>query len=85
MHNFLRMKVTYFNDLSLQRKALILKGFGTYLQSVESEKYKILLFALNQHFIEAYYSLDSTRIECITVADYDDLDKYLPRISLWKL
>ncbi len=79
------MKVTCFDDLSLSRKALILNEFGAYIHSMESRDHKILLYALDQSFIEAYYSFYSNKIEVIRVADYVDLDKYLPHICLWKM
>lgn len=79
------MKVTCFDDLSLSKKALILKEFGVFIHSVESQNYKILLYALNHYFVEAYYSFDSNEIEEIRVADYVDLDKYLQQICLWKM
>ncbi|MDH4091151.1 MAG: hypothetical protein OEV74_15345 [Cyclobacteriaceae bacterium] len=79
------MKVTYFDELSLSKKALIMREFGVFIHSVESQNHKILLYALDHYFVEAYYNFDSNEIEEIRVADYVDLDKYLPQICLWQM
>jgi hypothetical protein len=79
------MRQVRFNELPITDKALLVAEFGSFLQSIEFYDYRVHLYALNSHFIEVYYNILTRQVEKISLADYTDLDKYMPRILLANL
>jgi hypothetical protein len=76
------MRQVRFNELPITDKALLVAEFGNFLQSIEFYDYRVHLYALNSHFIEVYYNILTRQVERISLADYNELDKYLSRIIL---
>lgn len=79
------MKQIRFNELPLTDKALLVTEFASFLQSIEFYDYRVHLYNLNNHFVEVYYNITTRQVERISLANYDELDKYLPRIILQNL
>lgn len=77
-----RMRQVRFNELPITDKALLVAEFGNFLQSIEFYDYRVHLYSLNSHFIEVYYNILTRQVERISLADYNELDKYLSRIIL---
>jgi hypothetical protein len=76
------MRQVRFNELPITDKALLVAEFGNFLQSIEFYDYRVHLYSLNSHFIEVYYNILTRQVERISLADYNELDKYLSRIIL---
>jgi hypothetical protein len=79
------MRQITFNELPLTDKALLVAEFGCFIESIDFYDYHIHLFALNSNFIEVYYNRLTRQVEKISLAHYNDLDKYLSRITLRNL
>jgi hypothetical protein len=79
------MKQVRFNQLPICDKALLISQFATFIQSVNYYDYRVHLYTLNSHFIEAYYNTLTRQVERISLVEYDELDKYLAQIVLPKL
>jgi hypothetical protein len=79
------MKLNSFNNLTLVDKALLISEFGRFLMSIEYYDFRIYLFSLNDIFIEMYEHVETKQIHNISVASYNDLDKYLARIVIGRL
>jgi hypothetical protein len=76
------MKNIRFNELPITDRALLVAEFAGFLQSIEFYDYRVHLYNLNNHFVEVYYNITTRAVERISLATYDDLDKFLPRIIL---
>jgi hypothetical protein len=74
-----------FNELRMQDKLTIVEDFATELCSIEYYDHRIYLYAINDLMIEAYHNIATKEIEKIVVAEYRDLDKFLPWITLSSL
>jgi len=85
MHKKPDMRQITFNELPLTDKALLVAEFGQFIESMDFYDYHIHLFSLNANFIEVYYNSLTRQVERISLAQYPDLDKYLPRIVLRNL
>jgi hypothetical protein len=79
------MKLNSFNNLTLVDRALLISEFGQFLISMEYYDFRIYLFALNDSFVELYENVESKQIHQISMASYQDLDKYLSRIIIGQL
>jgi len=79
------MKLKRFNNLEIAEKAWLLKEYGNYLLSLQHHKHIVLLYSLNQHFIEIFLDPSTRKVDKISAAEYKQLDKYLRQISLSKL
>jgi hypothetical protein len=79
------MRQVPFNELSMKHKVVLITDFSEELASIEFYDYRIKLFALDALLVEAYQNIETKEIERITLADYGDLDKYLPWITLSSL
>ncbi|HYC86139.1 MAG TPA: hypothetical protein VEB86_12995 [Chryseosolibacter sp.] len=79
------MKLKRFNDLAIAEKAWLLKEYGQYLLALQHYGYTVLLYALNQHFIEIFLDPQTRRVEKISAATYKQLDKYLSQIPISRL
>jgi hypothetical protein len=79
------MRQVPFNELSMKHKVVLIEDFSEELASIEFYEHRIKLFALDSLFIEAYQNIETKEIDRITLAEYGDLDKYLPWITLSSL
>lgn len=76
------MKKVRFNELPITDKALLIAEFGDFLKTHDLYDYRVHLYSLNSHYVEVYYNILTRQVERISLAEYEDLDKYLPRIVL---
>jgi hypothetical protein len=76
---------TSFNDMTMKDKLTIVEDYSTELCSIEYYDHRIYLYAINDLMIEAYHNITTKEIEKIVVAEYHDLDKFLPWITLSSL
>lgn len=76
---------TSFNQMSIKDKLVIVEDYATELCSIEYYDHRIYLYAINDLMIEAYHNIATKEIEKIEVAEYRDLDKFLPWITLSSL
>jgi hypothetical protein len=74
-----------FNDLSLEHKELLIEDIGIQLISIEYYDFRIHLYAMNTLFVEAYYDIETRKLESIISISFADLDKYLSRILIHDL
>jgi len=74
-----------FNAMSMNHKRIIVEDYATELCSIEHYDHRIYLYAINDLMIEAYHNIATKEIEKIAVADYKDLDKFLPWITMSSL
>ncbi|RAV99169.1 hypothetical protein [Pseudochryseolinea flava] len=79
------MKQVPFNELAMKHKIVLIEDFSEELASIEFYEHRIHLYALDSLLIEAYHNIDTKQIERITIAEYGDLDKFLPWITLSSL
>lgn len=78
------MRPMPFNDLTLHDKQLLVEDIGIHLSSIEFYDHRIHLYALNLLLIESYHNIDTKKVERITIAEYDDLDKFISRIQIYQ-
>jgi hypothetical protein len=71
-----------FNELSLKHKLLLLEDLGIELMSIEHYDHRIFLYEFNNLFVECYQNIDSREFETIRVCTFNELDKFLSRITL---
>jgi hypothetical protein len=71
-----------FNELTMKDKLVIVEDFATELCSIEFYDHRIYLYAINDLMIEAYHNIETREVERIVIAEYRDLDKFLPWITL---
>jgi hypothetical protein len=76
------MRVTPFNDLSIDHKQLLIEDIGTVLLSMEYYDHRINLYEVNNMLVEEYCNIETKHIDRIESIDYNDLDKYLSRITI---
>ena len=76
------MKNIVFNDLPLKDKCVIVDDYADELCSIEHYDHRIYLYAINDLFIESYHNIETKEIERITIAEYKDMGKFLPWITL---
>lgn len=74
-----------FNAMSMKHKRTIVEDYATELCSIEHYDHRIYLYAINDLMIEAYHNIATKEIEKIEVANYKDLDKFLPWITMSSL
>jgi len=79
------MKQVPFNELSMKHKIVLVEDFSEELASIEFYEHRIHLYALDSLLIEAYHNIETKQIDRITIAQYGDLDKFLPWITLSSL
>jgi hypothetical protein len=71
-----------FNELPMKDKLVIVEDYATELCSIEFYDHRIYLYAINDLMIEAYHNIETREVERIIIAEYRDLDKFLPWITL---
>lgn len=76
------MKQNKFNDLPLQEKVLIISEYAEFLMTVEVIGYRIHLYSLNSHFVEAHHNLSTREVDKILITSYADLDRFLARVTV---
>jgi len=74
-----------FNSLDFISKREILRKEARFIGSIIYNRFVIKLYTWQQYFIEQYYDTEAKMISRITVADDQDIDKYLDNISLTEL
>jgi uncharacterized protein YggT (Ycf19 family) len=79
------MKQLIFNELPLTDKAILVAEFGTLVTSIEFYDYWVHLYTLNNNFIEVYYNMQTRQIDRITLATYDEIDKFILNVDLRNL
>ncbi|MDF2435640.1 MAG: hypothetical protein K0Q95_16 [Bacteroidota bacterium] len=71
------MTAKNYDQLPVSQKADILWDEGKFIDSIELNNFDVSLYALDDRFIEMYYSLEKNRIEKIRVInDLSRLRKY---------
>ena len=71
-----------FNDLTIVEKTMLVSGYGMRLLTIDESSHKVHLYELGSHFIQIYQNAQTRMIESITLATYQDLDKFLHKIPL---
>ena len=76
------MRQKHFNELTLDQKQLLIEDLGTLVFSMEYYDHRINLYALNNLLIEVYFNIDLKSLDRIETVSYENLDKYLSRITI---
>jgi hypothetical protein len=71
-----------FNRLSLADRAYMVREQGMFVHSVTFKNYCLMLYSINDQFIELSYDIKASSIVWISVANQYDLSKYLADVHL---
>jgi hypothetical protein len=71
-----------FNRLSLADRADMVREQGTFVHAVTFKNYCLMLYSINDQFIELSYDRKAGSILWISLANQYDLSKYLADVHL---
>ena len=76
------MNEARFNRLSLAERGDMVWKHGEFVDSVICNNYCLMLYNLDDKFVELYLDLDSKNIVWISLANEYDLEKYLTHVHI---
>jgi hypothetical protein len=77
-----KMNRECFEEMSFKEKIQVLKTHGRYLIATSWHHYFILLYSLDQFFVELFYDTEEDELVRIAVAAPQDMEKHAVEISL---
>ncbi len=76
------MKESDFYNLSADKQASLIIAQGKFVECREYINVKIILYSINTTFVELFYNNRTNNFISISIANDDDLTKYLTNINL---